>query len=390
MKNLAKLLLLPTDAATQGGASALPSRPTGKGEQMARACLWFLLLLSFLADNSVAETPIIKPTDVDANSSGGRICFRVDSPDIRLTGPYPTFRTGHAFVALQPDTGPQKGNSGLVYGHVPEGGTLGGINPFSSKGKTEGQADHPWDYQICYHLSAAQYNAAAAFIRGEITSPSDFHLFTRNCTDWIDKVAAAAGVHIPLTTDDPNRRGIKDPAVFEGYLENLLKGKRPKGKKARLKEIQDIRDNVGPTFEKGKVEKFEGTFEKAHQFDACSCQGLDFAATIAPQKLASGLKLEVNVQTLPEVQLGVGQPLSIELQNVDPENALISMHFNNKDIVRRQPSAIYKYDHSSTFPIQVVIITPGRVNLFSFQAVVSTVPKTQTTIVGITVPSPSP
>jgi len=74
------------------------------------------------------------------------IGFYVESP----SGP---LGTGHGFVQLPPDRGPQAeqlgGLSNLVYGHCPDG-VLG-------KGQVKWDNTHPWDWKICFTVTVAQY-----------------------------------------------------------------------------------------------------------------------------------------------------------------------------------------------------------------------------------------
>jgi hypothetical protein len=308
-----------------------------------------------------AETPLISPRDVTSNS-GGTICFYVDSPHFRLTGPYKSIRTGHAFVGLSPDSGPQQGNTGLVYGHVPAG-TLGGINPFSSGGKTEGQSDHPWDYRICYHVDAGQYNAAAKFIRGEITSPSDFHLFGRNCTDWIDRVAGAAGLHIPRTTD-PSAPHIKDPAVFEDNLERLSPQR---------------------TYEGGRVTHHVVTSMRS-QFDLNSVRGLGTAGLLAPRELAAGLKIPVISKTLPTIRLSIGQRISLAYTGVEPGAALVAVRFNGQVSLINNWGPSYIVARAGTVPIQIAVLQAHRLFYATFNVVAEGSGGPTTRLVRIAVP----
>ncbi len=119
-------------------------------------------------------------------------------------------------MQLVPRSGPQAGNPNLVYGFHPAG-----ANYFGGAGRVRDDGSRPWDWRICFTVTAAQYNAMAAGINSKVVAPPPYCLVNFNCTDWITQKASLAGIALPVKI---NMVGIADPEAFWQSLDALGNG----------------------------------------------------------------------------------------------------------------------------------------------------------------------
>jgi hypothetical protein len=125
-------------------------------------------------------------------SAAPRICLYID--ERQVTG---GSVTGHAFVQLLPDTGPDAGKRNLVWGFSPK---VAWQFLTGSDGQVTDNSDHAWDWTLCYSVSNDNYNKAAKVVNDDRNSPPRYALLKFNCTDWAYKVAGAAGMRLPDAT----------------------------------------------------------------------------------------------------------------------------------------------------------------------------------------------
>ena len=78
---------------------------------------------------------------------------------------------GHCFVQFLPKQGPQAGATNLVYGKYPAT-----ANIFGGPGVIKNDSKRAWDQRICYSVTVAQYNGAAAKVGGKIATPPAYNL----------------------------------------------------------------------------------------------------------------------------------------------------------------------------------------------------------------------
>src|SRR4029077_20193298 len=95
------------------------------------------------------------------------ICICVDCPAGSSIG-IPV-GIGHAFVQMMPMSGPQNGQT-LSRGFYPSI-----TSPYAS-GIVKDDATHGKDFCICYNVTNAQYNAAAAAINAKQANPGTYNV----------------------------------------------------------------------------------------------------------------------------------------------------------------------------------------------------------------------
>ncbi len=300
------------------------------------------------------------PASYVAASPDHRICYYADSPST-------PFGAGHGFVQLLPGAGepnPQAGRKDLVYGKYPAS-----WSPFNSDGEIRQDNKHSWDWKICYTVSVASYNAVVGLIRGEITAPSDYHLFSDNCVDWITQSETLAGVVLPETD---NKLSIPDPYAFEDSLEDIGDGNVFGGG-----TVKENTTGVAPD---------SGVDPPGEKPDVCSYDGLVSFGLDDSSALASALNLESHEETLPSIPVELGQVLTVQLENVDTGNAITVIDFGDGSVAEQVAAAPHAYSLAGDYDVTAVVLDSGAVNEFTFTAHVSGQPGQ--TLLSLEVPDP--
>src|SRR5258708_14552361 len=118
-----------------------------------------------------------------------RLCFYAQARNI-AAGAW----TGHAFVQLLPDGGEQGGQRNLVFGFYPK---IKWLALTGGPGLIENDSRHGWEWKLCKSVTTASYDKAARLISLDRDKTPEYSLGGFNCTDWMFKVARAAGVNLP-------------------------------------------------------------------------------------------------------------------------------------------------------------------------------------------------
>ena len=291
-----------------------------------------------------------------------RICFYAASPH----GPIPT---GHGFVQLLPPAGsgnPQAGRTDLVYGHHPKTEPLGNPGhpappslkqwPFSSQGSIWDDSNHAWDWKICYDVTVEQYNRAVRFIRAQIDNPPDFHLFSTNCTYWITRVAATAGITLPSvkTTRFPFRYflpNLADPEALENALKAIGAGRTFKG--------GVVHDNPNHVTAKNSKDP------PATMPDTCSAYGLAESAFANPGGLATALHGLAAETTQAHLSVGRARTFTLSLAQhttaLDLTNALIEVDWGDGSLSMSSTTLGHAYAHAGARTIRAIVVEPGEI-----------------------------
>ncbi len=274
------------------------------------------------------------------------ICVYVQSPSVGSP-------SGHAFIQLVPSSGPQANNPNLVYGFSPQKGVFGALG---GNGSISSNATHAWDWQICYTVTAAQYNSAAAAIRGDITAPPNYNLLDNNCVDWAGKIAGAAGISLPSYAWFPNVGGppISDPKTLQDSLSAI--------------------GNNG-TFRGGTVNN--NSANKAPNggaVAAATTPEYSYTATVAvghtaPATLAAYANVPLYNTNLGGVNLAAGGTLTFNLSNVSAASALISIDWGDGSPYSDQNTAVsHIYSTIGTYDGSLVTMDNGALQTFDFAA----------------------
>jgi hypothetical protein len=290
---------------------------------MYRHCVRAVLLLGI-------TLPALIPGSAQAAVSLPRVCVYADAPHAPLY-------TGHAFVQLLPDRGPQAGNRNLVYGFAPKESWrfLGGPGEVSSN------ATHHWDYKICYAVPPVQYDRMEARVAADIRNPPSYALFTFNCTDWVLRVAAAGAITVPPAK--PGRvPGVTDPDRLAESIKSIAAGRQFAGGVPRR--------NPGNAAPNGGVDPVFG------ELDVDSYDGLVEFALADPQRLAAGVHLDNHEEHLSTRTIGHNHELSLNFENVRRHDAIIAVDWGDGAKTYQEPTATHRYERAGSHHVRAVVV----------------------------------
>ena len=307
-------------------------------------------------------------------AAGDRICFYVDKAGL----------TGHCFVQLLPtakpgSVGPQDGRLDLVYGKYTEGPNMFfPPGPGQGVGTIRSDARRRWDQRICFPVTVAQYNAAAAKIRGKIgvagqgVSPSPYNLATNNCVDWMSAVAAAAGQALPA------KSGLKSAGVSSpGQFGKALKGAGPFG-------AGTVETNPDPNL---GADGNAIALNTPRDFDA---EVVAMVSHNDPTALAMATGLSLHQVDLGSFTTTVAGGLTVVLANTDPQYAIISVDWGDaSDPEGQSLSYGHVYGGLGTYAGSAAVVNSGEIDVYRFLISVNGGGPIDN-LVNITVPTPTP
>lgn len=252
------------------------------------------------------------------------------------------FPSGHGFVQFETNTGPQAYKNDLVYGHS---SVYGPYNDGFTRGPNAPQhglleADHPWDWRIIFHVSPCQYDAAANFVNSEIANPSPYSLTSLNCIDWINMVAASAGLELPPSTDFI---GVSDPATLGSSFENI---------------------GNGGTFDGGLVQQNlqgltpQNTPDPPSQ-DEVLASPVELSSYAINNSTALALSQNMTVQqiALKPVTLGTSGVLGISLQNFVSSSLVLANYGDGSSSNATLSSYLsHSFDTTGTYEVRVAVL----------------------------------
>jgi hypothetical protein len=278
-------------------------------------------------------------------SAEPRICFYALERNVAAGS-----RTGHAFVQLLPDAGPQAGTRKLVYGFYPK------VQKDFLNGAGEVRDDAPtgWHFKQCENVSREKYDTAAALIKGDINRPPDYVFLTFNCTDWIFKVANRIGVSLPSARAFITN--VFDPEALAKNLEGLWR-----------------RDQGGRNTHNGRYYRNTGNSSAENSVDPPigwrdpgSYADLTLVAFAAPGTLARGLDMTAHTPTLPRISVGVGRQLHVSLTRINPLRAITEVQFGDGTRAFQKRAFTHRYSRPGRYRVRGIAIAGATVERFTF------------------------
>lgn len=259
-------------------------------------------------------------------------------------------KTGHAFVQLLPDFGPQAGARNLVYGFYPKVAKdfLNGAGEVRDDSKTG------WHFKQCENVSRERYDTAAALIRGDINRPPDYVFLKFNCTDWIFKVANRVGVSLPSA--DAFITKVFDPEALAKNLEGLWH--RDQG--GRNVHNGRYYKNTGGTNAESSVDPPIGWRDPGSYTD------LTLVAFSAPGTLARSLDMTAHTPTLPRISAGVGRQLHVSMTRIDPRRAITEIQFGDGTRAFQKRLFTHRYSRPGRYRARGIAITGTTVERYTF------------------------
>lgn len=261
-------------------------------------------------------------------------------------------KTGHAFVQLLPDAGPQAGTRKLVYGFYPKVQARFLDGP----GEVRDDAGTGWHFKQCENISREKYDTAAALIKRDISHPPDYVFLKFNCTDWIFKVAGRIGVTLPsaraLFTN------VFDPEALAKNLEDLWRAQGGNKHNGRYYK------NTGNTSAESSVDPSIGWEDPGSYTD------LTLTAFAAPRAIARGLDMTAHTPTLPRISIGVGRRLQITLKNINLRRAITAVRFGDGGPAFQKLVFTHRYSRPGRYEIHGIAIAGATVERYSFTVTV--------------------
>lgn len=267
------------------------------------------------------------------------ICFCVDCPTGSGIG-LPV-GIGHGFVKLMPMGGPQAGQT-LGYGLYPATNDI-----FGGAGIIKNDTTRRSDFCLCFPVTVAQYNAAAAAIRAAIAAPPAYNISSNNCVDFVNAIATAAGITLPNTaTSIPFDGSISDPAAMWNSFDAI---------------------GTGGTFGTGTLASIGGPVTPGTPNDYAYAglvnDGHDNAAN-----LASYTSLALDAQNLGAFNANLGTGISLNLANVNPASAIISIDWGDGSLREGQfTSYSHLYTSPGSYDANLLVMDSGAVHSYDMR-----------------------
>jgi hypothetical protein len=313
------------------------ARVAGLGVMLALA-LGALLGLTHPATASAASSP--------------RICFYTEDRDI-IHGS----KSGHAFLQLLPTTGSQAGSRELVYGFAPK---KDGEGLTESDGAVTSNATHKWHWKICKTVAARRYESARQLLAADIAKPPRYALLKFNCTDWIYKIAARAGVTLPSAKAAWGFTTIFDPQALGNKLKAEWESQGSRNFPGTNKPFKNV-NNVNPN---------NAADPPTPRIDLSSVTDLALEAFSAPGVLARGLDMADASRTLPEAIVGSGREVLLSLSGIDIHGSVTEVKFGDGSQERQRVSFTHAYPHPGHYHVLGIVLAHSTVFHFGFTVVV--------------------
>jgi hypothetical protein len=290
-------------------------------------------------------------------SARPRMCFYAQERNVTAGA-----LTGHAFVQLLPDSGPQAGRRDLVYGFYP---AVQWRFIIGSPGKIPSDASHAWDWKLCQSVNANEYNDAEKLVAADIASPPEYVFFKFNCTDWVFKVARTAGVTLPSA--GALGTGVYDPEVLAKKFQAMWVqqgGRNIPGGNAVFKNTN------GSTPANSSDHRVNASGEQppaaSEELHADSYSDIARLAFSDPDELGRGLDMGADSETLPSAVVGRDGRLRVSIQRIDTRNALTAVRFGDGAVAYQGERFDHTYRRPGRYRVTGIAVAQDSVYRFSF------------------------
>ena len=274
-----------------------------------------------------------------------RMCFYAQERNIHRGA-----LTGHAFVQMLPTGG--SGQRNLVFGFYPKikwRAVTGG------PGEILNDSKHGWEWKLCKTVTAESYDKAARLISLDRDRTPEYSLGGFNCTDWMFKVANAAGVKLPSAK--ALGTGLLDPEELANKYKALWGeqgGRNIPGGDAVFKNTANVfpNDAVDPP---------------SRTIDLDSYTDITLLAFTAPSRIAHALDMTARTAVLPAETVGVGRPLRISLARLGKLRTVTEVRFGDGSQQYQRRTFAHSYQRPGTYEVRGIAIANATVYRFSLQ-----------------------
>lgn len=276
-----------------------------------------------------------------------RVCVYAQERDV-LRGAW----TGHAFVQLLPDTGPQGSSRNLTFGFYPRNPALAVTG---GPGQIKNDSEHGWEWKLCKSVTVESYDKAARLISLDRDKTPQYSLGGFNCTDWVFKVADAAGVKLPSAR--ALGTGLYDPEELANKYKALWReqgGRNIPGGDAVFKNTENVwPNNVADP--------------PSRTIDLDSYTDITLLAFTAPRTIAHALDMTARTALLPAVTVGTGRPLRISLARLGTLPTVTEVQFGDGSRQYQRRTFAHSYPRPGTHLLRGIAIANATVLRFSLK-----------------------
>jgi hypothetical protein len=255
-------------------------------------------------------------------------------------------------VQLLPDGGSQGGQRNLVFGFYPKikwRAVTGG------PGLIENDSRHGWEWKLCKTVTTASYDKAARLISLDRDKTPEYSLGGFNCTDWMFKVAGAAGVNLPSAK--ALGTGLLDPEELANKYKALWRdqgGRNIPGGDAVWKNTGNVfPDNVADP--------------PSRAIDLDSYTDITLLAFTDPRAVAHALDMTARTAVLPTETVGVARPLRISLARLGSLRTVTEVQFGDGSRQYQLRTFAHSYRGAGTYHLRGIAIANATVYRFSLQ-----------------------
>jgi hypothetical protein len=276
-----------------------------------------------------------------------RLCFYAQERDL-VRGAW----TGHAFVQLLPDAGPQANRRNLTLGFYPKNQALAVTG---GPGEFRNDSQHGWEWKLCKSVSDESYDKAARLISLDRDKTPQYSLGGFNCTDWVFKVADAAGVKLPSAR--ALGTGLLDPEELANKYKALWReqgGRNIPGGDAVFKNTANVwPNNVADP--------------PSRTIDLDSYTDITLLAFTDPRTIAHALDMTARIAVLAAETVGAGRQLRISLARLGNLRTVTEVQFGDGSRQYQRRSFAHFYRRAGTYRLRGIAIANATVYRFSLR-----------------------
>jgi T5SS/PEP-CTERM-associated repeat protein len=279
---------------------------------------------------------------------------------------------GHAFVQFNPaPNDPKNATFQGYFGFYPGDNFISGYGFYPGQfgpSPIGGDAFHEWDYSISYPVTLGQFNAAYQLVGADLLNPPNYSLLGYNCTDFVNSVAAAAGIQLP-PDELPGAPGslIASPLVFGTSLRLIGNGNTYAGTGGT------VYFNSSTTGSTPQAVRATAISESPTPYD------YDYSAIVQaghnnPGTLASEINFPLDQIDLGMVNANISSGLSLDITGTDPTEDVISMNWGDGSAYEEQSLTFSHIYAAGTYNADLLVVDDGAVHSYDMTVLVSSDP----------------
>jgi hypothetical protein len=278
-------------------------------------------------------------------SASPRVCVYAQERNIHK-GAY----TGHAFVQLLPDSGPQAGSRNLTFGFSPKE-PLKAVT--GGPGQILNDSEHGWEWKLCKSVTIDGYDKAVRMISLDRDKRPEYALLKFNCTDWAFKIAKEAGVG-ELPSAKALGTGVLDPEALAKNYEKLW--------------VEQGGRNIpgGNSVWKNTANVFPNNVEDppSRVIDLDSYTDITRLAFTDPRVIAHRLDMTARTAVLGAVTVGAGHPLRVSLSRLGRKPTVTEVKFGDGSRQYQRRTFAHSYRRAGIYRLRAIAIANATVYRF--------------------------